>query len=472
VSRRLLATYITLTLVVLAALEIPLGIQYGRGEKRDLTNGIKTDALVMGTFAEDPLERGRRTPSRQLLDVARKYTDDPGGRVVVVDRRGTSILDTASRAGRSFASRPEFRATLSAHPTIATGTRHSGTLGTDLIYVAVPITAPNGRTLGALRITYPTSALDSRVTHYWLLLAAIGGVVLAAATVVGLRFARTLTRPLSALERAAAAVGRGDLGARAPEQGPPEIRAVAAQFNETVARLDALLDSQQEFVADASHQLRTPLAALRLRLENLERDVAEEGRRDIEAALVEVERLARLVDGLLALARADAAKPEPAPIDLKQLVATRLDHWRPEVERRRVELDERVEPGLQALATPGALDQVLDNLLSNALAVSPAGSTIAVEARPVADGVELHVVDEGPGMTADQRRRAFDRFWRAGASGTGTGIGLAVVRRLVAADGGSIELREAPGGGLDAAVRLRRGPNTSRPNPNARLVRA
>jgi signal transduction histidine kinase len=463
---------VTLTVVVLAALEIPLGIQYGRSEKRDLTSGIKTDALVMATFAEDPLERAQRKPSAQLLDVAQKYMRDPGGRVVVVDRRGTSILDTASAAGRSFASRPEFRSTLSRRPTIATGTRHSATLGTDLIYVAVPITAPDGKALGALRITYPTSALDSRVTHYWLLLAAIGGVVLAAATLVGLRFARTLTKPLSGLERAAAAVGGGDLHARAPEEGPPEVRAVAAEFNETVARLDALLDSQQAFVADASHQLRTPLAALRLRLENLERDVDTDGKRDLEAALAEVARLARLVDGLLTLARADAAKPESVAIDLATLVATRLDHWQAEADRRGFELEAFFDPGLQALATAGALDQVLDNLFSNALAVSPAGTTITVEARPAGDGIDLHVRDQGPGMTADQRRRAFDRFWRAGAPGTGTGLGLAVVHRLVTADGGTIELRDAPGGGLDAAIRLRRGPNTARPNPNARLVRA
>jgi signal transduction histidine kinase len=464
---------VTLTIVVLAALEIPLGIQYGRSEKRDLTNGIKTDALVMATFAEDPLERGLQRPSPQLAGVARNYARDPGGRVVVVDRHGRSILDTASPAGRSFASRPEFRATLSSRPTIATGTRHSATLGTDLIYVAVPITAPGGRTLGALRITYGTSALDARVTHYWLLLAAIGGVVLAAATLVGLRFARTLTKPLAALERAAAAVGRGDLDARAPEEGPPEVRAVAAEFNETVVRLDGLIDSQQEFVADASHQLRTPLAALRLRLENLERDVGPAGRADLEAALGEVARLGRLVDGLLALARADASRPEPEPVALGPLVQLRLEHWRPEADRRSVLLAGEVEPELQALATPGVLEQVLDNLISNALAAAPAGSAVSVTAGSQgAAVVELHVTDQGPGMSAEQRRRAFDRFWRQGAPGTGTGLGLAVVQRLVSADGGSVELEAAPGGGLDAAVRLRRGPNVPRRNPNARLVRA
>lgn len=472
-SRRLLATYITLTVVVLAALEIPLGIQYGRSEKRDLTNGIKTDALVMAALAEDPLEHGSSAPSAQLAGAARKYTSDPGGRVVVVDRRGISILDTESTSGRSFASRPEFAAALAAHPAIATGTRHSNTLGTDLIYVAVPITAPKGAVVGALRITYPTSALDSRVTRYWLLLAAIGGVVLAAATLVGLRFARTLTRPLSDLERAAAAVGAGDLTVRARDDaGPPELRSLAVQFNDTVTRLDALLDSQQEFVADASHQLRTPLAALRLRLENLERDVAADGQADLAAALSEVERLGRLVDGLLALARADAAKPEPAPVDLAALVEARFEHWRPSAAAHAVELRASVAPGTLVLATAGALEQVLDNLLSNALAVSPPGSAISVDAREPDELVELHVTDQGTGMSAEQRRRAFDRFWRVGRPGTGTGLGLAIVHRLVTADGGTIELRDTPGSGLDVVIGLRSVLNAPRAKPNPRLVRA
>ena len=464
-SRRLLASYITLTIVVLAALEIPLGIQYGRNEKRDLTNRIARDALVMATFAEDPLERGASKAPAGLVRAARSYQQAPGGRVVVVNGRGISIVDTRDPVGQNMRTpgRPEIVRALGG--SVASGTRHSNQLGTDLIYVAVPI-ASGGHTRGAVRMT---SALDSRVNRYWLLLAAIGGVVLTAAALIGLRFARTLTRPLSALEHTAAEVGEGDLSARAPETGPPEIRALAVRFNETVARLDALLNSQQAFVADASHQLRTPLAALRLRLENLERDVMPPGRHDLDAALDEVGRLARLVDGLLALARADAAVHAAARVHVSAVVHGRIEHWAPHAEAHAVALEVDVGDDLWALATPGALEQVLDNLLSNAIAVSPVGSSIHVEATDAAGAVDLHVVDGGPGMTAAQRARAFDRFWRAGPPGTGTGLGLAIVHRLVSADGGSVELREAPGGGLDAAIRLRAA---SVANPNPRLARA
>jgi signal transduction histidine kinase len=454
VSRRFLATYVALAVVVLAALEIPLGIEYGRSERRDLTGRIERDALTMATFAEGTLERRLAKPPAALLRVAKRYQRTPGGRVVIVDSAGLALLDTHPPfpGRRSFASRPEFAAALKGN--IASGTRHSRTLRANLIYVAVPI-ASGGRVRGAVRITYPSSTLDTRVRRYWLLLAAIGGVVLAAATVIGLRFARTLTEPLSALERTAAAVGGGDLRARAPaDSGPPEVRALAAEFNETVERLDTLLRSQKEFVADASHQLRTPLAALRLRLENAERDLAARGNPDVQAALAEVTRLARLVDGLLTLARADAARPDPVPVDLAPVVRTRVDAWSAETAARGVLLDVCVPERLVALATPGSVEQVLDNLISNALAVSQPGQTIRIEGGRRGREVTLHVRDEGPGMTAEQRSRAFDRFWRAGPPGGGTGLGLAIAHRLVTAGGGTIELREAAPVGLDVAITL------------------
>jgi hypothetical protein len=204
VSRRLLATYVTLTVVILAALEIPLGISYGRSERRDLTARIERDTLVMAAVSEEMLEGRPARVDRAVARAARTYRADTGGRVVIVDSRGTAVVDTGSGVGRSFLSRPEFAAALRGD--IVSGQRHSQTLGTDLIYVAVPVgSGTNVR--GAVRITYPTSALDRRVRRYWLLLAAIAGVVLAAATLIGLRFARTLTRPLSGLEAAASAGG-------------------------------------------------------------------------------------------------------------------------------------------------------------------------------------------------------------------------------------------------------------------------
>jgi signal transduction histidine kinase len=471
VSRRFLATYIALAIVVLVSLEIPLGIQYGRSERRDLTGRIEQDALLMATFAEDSLERGLTRPPAGLARIASSYQRQPGGRVVIIDANGLSLLDTKPPfpGPRSFTSRPEFAAALRGQ--VATGQRHSKTLGTNLMYVAVPV-ASGGVIRGAVRITYPTGTLDARVHRYWLILGATGGIVLLLATAVGIQFARTLTKPLSQLEEAAAAVGAGDLEARAPTTaGPPEIRALASEFNQTVTRLDGLLRSQREFVADASHQLRTPLAALQLRLENLERDVDETGKPSLEGALAEVDRLARLVEGLLTLARADASRPSPEPIDILSLVNTRVDAWHHELAARAVAITTQVRPGTAVLATPGSLEQVLDNLISNAARAMPGGGRVTLTAAGAGDAVELHVRDTGPGMTPDQRARALDRFWRASSTGTGTGLGLAIVSRLVAADGGTVELRAADGGGLDVVIRLPAGETpAATPRPGARAV--
>src|SRR5207253_10611086 len=167
------------------------------------------------------------------------------------------------------------------------------------------------------------------IRRYWLVLLAIAGIVLAVAAVVGVRLAAFVVRPLRRLERAAAAVGQGELSTRAPhDEGPPEVRSLAAVFNETVARLEQLLRSQEEFVADASHQLRTPLTALRLRLENLARDVEPPGQAELAGALAEVERLAGLVDSLLALARADAGASPAGRVELGRLLDARVAAWR------------------------------------------------------------------------------------------------------------------------------------------------
>jgi signal transduction histidine kinase len=320
--------------------------------------------------------------------------------------------------------------------------------------VAVPVAA-GGRVEGAVRITYPTSTVDARIRRYWLVLAAIAAVVLAVAALAGIRLAAFVVRPLSRLEDAAAAVGGGDLGARAPEDlGPPEVRSLAKVFNETTAKLDQLIRSQEEFVADASHQLRTPLTALRLRLENLERDVAAAGRKELEGALAELERLGLLVDGLLALSRAAAGAAPTEQLELEELVRERVEAWSALAQERGLTLVAETDGAVSARAAPERVRQVLDNLVENAVEVSPAGGTVTVTARAAPPWAELRVRDQGPGLDTEGVRRAFDRFWR-GRAGEGSGLGLAIVRRLVEADAGQVELAPAPGGGLDAIVRLR-----------------
>jgi two-component system OmpR family sensor kinase len=303
-----------------------------------------------------------------------------------------------------------------------------------------------------VRITYPTSELDRRVRNYWLVLAGIAAIVLAAATLIGLSFARWIRRPLEGLEVAAAEAGAGDLSARAPvPDAPPELRRLALEFNDMVARVDGLVAVQRDFVADASHELRTPLTALRLRLENLERHVGDSGRTSLTAASAEVERLSGLVDELLALARADAGTAPAESVDLTEVASARIASWRPVAGD--VVLTLNAPAAVRARVGRDRVTQVIDNLVSNALRHAPGTSAVTVRVARKGHAVELCVADEGPGLSDEQKARAFDRFWRAG-SGGGSGLGLAIARRLVEVDGGTIELRDAAGGGLEAVVRI------------------
>jgi signal transduction histidine kinase len=454
VRSRILVGYLGLVVVVLAALEIPLGVQFGRNEQRTLETKVEHDATTIASVAPDTLRRPTRRRLQAIAGVAYRYRRDTGGRVVIVNRKGVAVIDTnASGPGvTSFRSRPEIASALRGN--VASGTRVSRTLHTHLLYVAVPVAA-NGRIEGAARITYPTSAVDSRIRRYWLVLAAIAAIVIAVAIVVGLAVTTFITRPLRRLEGAARDVGAGDLTARAPEhEGPPEVRSLATVFNETVAKLDQLLRSQEEFVADASHQLRTPLTALRLRLENLARDVAPAGRAELDGAVAEVARLASLVEALLALARADTSRAAASPVDVDLVVRERVGAWSALADERGVRLTTVGAAATPARTSEERVRQVLDNLLENALEVSPHGGTITVEIRSAPPWIELRVRDEGPGLKPEERERAFDRFWR-NRTGAGSGLGLAIVRRLVEQDGGGVELLEAPGHGLEAVARLR-----------------
>jgi len=450
VRRRLLASYLTITLVTLLLLVVPLGQTFASRERDRLLRDIEQDAIVVASLSEDSLERG--TPP-DLASTLTTYAADPGGRIVVVDNAGYSVADsdTATPTGTSFRNRPEIMSAIQGRR--AEGRRSSTTLNADLLYVAVPV-ASSGVVHGAVRITYPSSTLDDRIRSVWLGLGVLAVIVAVAVAMVGIALAALVTRPVDRLKQAARQIAEGDLSARAPtDAGAPELRELALVFNETAERQQELLEAQRDFVGDASHQLRTPLAAIRLQLENIEAVVPIEVQPAVAAVRAETARLGRISEGLLALTKASQT-PQTRPTDLGAILGERDDMWSPIAEDAGVHLGVAATP-CWVEAVPGALEQILDNLIDNALDVAPDGSDVRVNTTIVDGRVELHVTDQGPGLDEEERRRAFDRFWRGpSAEPGGTGLGLAIVARLAAQCNGVAELRTGPEGGLDAVIVL------------------
>ncbi|MEP6623087.1 MAG: HAMP domain-containing sensor histidine kinase, partial [Acidimicrobiia bacterium] len=165
--------------------------------------------------------------------------------------------------------------------------------------------------------------------------------------------------------------------------------------------------------------------------------------------------LSRLVDGLMALARAERGTAPAEALALAAIVSGRLDAWSAFADEHAVRLAADLDQTLTVRVAPGSVEQALDNLIANAIDVSPRDGAIVVDARLRSGFVEVRVTDDGPGMTDEQRARALDRFWRASAGGGGSGLGLAIVRQLIEADGGTVGLEAASGGGLCVVLRLR-----------------
>ena len=457
-TRRLLASYLSIAAFVLLVLEVPLAITYARSEVERLTRDLERDATVLASLAEDLLEQDA---ANALQPTVEDYARRTGARALVTDAEGITVADSdpAFPPPRDVSTRPEVEEALAGRRT--SGARASATLGEDLRYVAVPVLSAGG-VHGAVRLTYPGGALAARITQQRLALVGIAVVVLLGTALVGVRIAQQVARPARALQRTVAAVAAGDLEARAPEDdGPQELRALAGHLNAMATQLGATLEAQRAFVADASHQLRSPLTAVRLELDNLVDAVEAPDVRDaVERVAAEVARLTSLVEGLLVLARDDGRLPAPVGIDASAVVRERAAFWEPLAAERAVEVTVvGADAPAPARAVPGALEQVVDNLVANALEVAPAGTPVElrVERGTVGGEVVVTVADRGPGMTEEERVRAFDRFWQGRRRTGGSGLGLAIAQRLASASGGSVRLRAADGGGLAAEVRVPAG---------------
>jgi len=438
-------------LLALIAIGVPLAVSIGDRVDAEVRAQARSQADVVAASASELLEPGQRSVLRRLVRVS---ATSARGRVIVVGRNGRLLADSAGAPpGRSYANRPEIRAALGGHGEQIT--RGSATLGTSILATSAPVLA-HRRTEGAVRVTQSVDAVHRAVKTAIVDLVALGGVVLLLGLVAGAIVAQQIARPIRRLDRAARQVAAGDLDAAVAIRGSTEQRSLARTFNEMTQRVKRMLRGQQDFVADASHQLRTPLTGLRLRLEGLAegRPAGDPSRAELESSLAEVDRLSLIVEELLVLSRAGEHEMPGEQIDLADAAARAAQRWRGSAEKASIQLEVRGEGhSARAWCAPSDFDRALDALLENALSYSPAGSTVTVASGP---GL-VEVRDRGPGLASGEAESVFGRFRRgsAGRQGpAGTGLGLPIARELTREWGGDVTLSPREGGGTTASIRF------------------
>ena len=458
-ARRIVLTMLALIGALLVTTVVPLGLITTGHERSSFRQDTMLSARALAGLAEDRLAD---PPPAGIAPVARALAQArQAGEQVRVYSAGRRLV-TGTDGGD--AAIPAATLTSALHGRTVVDTRVD-----DRLRVTVPVLGDSGgMVVGAVVLSRSSAELEERVDVLWTWLGAVALAGLAAAAVAATALARWVSRPLSDLDAAAQRLGSGALDTRsAAGNGPPEVRRLARNFNGMAGRLESLVHGNRATIADVSHQLRTPLAALRLRLDVLTQDSDAETAEELAGAQDEIARLSHLVDGLLALARAESVLVEPVSVRLDEVIRDRAAAWRPVAEERGVELRQSCHGPVPAMAGEGHLEQVLDNLLANALDAVPAGGHVQVSAAAEGDGAQVVVADDGPGMTPRQQEMAFRRF--VSSTPGGAGLGLAIVHRLVTSNGGSTALSDTPGGGLTVTVTLpaQRQDRGRRPGPGS-----
>jgi len=278
---------------------------------------------------------------------------------------------------------------------------------------------------------------------------------------LAMRAFRNIATPLADIMAAADAVAEGDLSVRVPAHGPGEFEQLARSFNRMTQELERADQQRRNLTADVAHELRTPLHIIQGNLEGVIDGVYEPTAEHIGITLDETRALARLVDDLRTLSLAEAGQLHMRwePVDLLELLTDVSTSFSGQAEAADIELRIETEDTPAITADVGRLDQVLSNLVANALRYTPSGGRITLQARGIDNGIRLSVSDTGQGIPAKDLPYIFDRFWRGDrarshASGASSGLGLAIARQLVKAHNGSITAQSEPGQGTIFTIDL------------------
>ena len=393
--RRLVWATVTVAVTGILVLGLPLAFLAGKVVRDDAVHRLDREASSVGFAIDDDLEHDR-TLDQALLD--RLAGTDR--QIIVRETNGRIVTGGARIVGRHLVG-------------TATVERH-----------------------GVVTVSIPARDTERRELLAVLVVAGLALTGIAVAVGLAIVVARRLGRPVRELAHASARLGAGDFSVRSPRSGIAELDAVATALDQSATRIDDLVRAEREMATNASHQLRTPLTALRLRLEELASVSDAAMRGEAEAALAQADRLAVTIDEMLALARAHA-QADLSAVDISRLVSDRVETWRVPARREQRSIELRADPGCEAIVSAPALVQAIDALIDNAL--RHGSGTVQVVVAQRARHVEVTIEDEGPGIPAAAAATVFERHVSLRG---GTGVGLALARSLVESSGGRLELTD------------------------------
>jgi len=323
--------------------------------------------------------------------------------------------------------------------------------------VAAQPVVRDGDVVGAVVSVSPVAQAQARVRNRWLVLIGAELVALFGAAVLAGRLAGWLLRPVARLDEAAHQISAGDLGARVPTgSGPPELRRLEHSFNDMAVHVQEAVEAQRAFVADASHQLRNPLAALLIRLEGLKLAPPSRQVAAADSALADGRHLAGTLDRMLALAQVEHTGASAGPMDVGAVVDQRLASWRVVADVRSIAVLRTGVSRVMGRHEPSAFSGALDAVLDNSLKYSPEHSTVSVEVVIGESTVGVVVTDDGPGVPVEDLPRVVDRFWRSSetAREAGTGLGMSIAKTLLERHGGRLDVATTPDRGLRVSLRV------------------
>ncbi|MFG1945671.1 sensor histidine kinase [Nonomuraea sp. NPDC048826] len=441
--------------VLTCGFAVPLGIGTAAGVSRELHDKAVRRTWELAELAESALAgRDLTALRREVAGRARAC----GCAALVLDHGGV-----VAAAGMDRAPGGDYRAAASAAVAGAAAEPPSVIWPWDSAPLVLGTAVRrDGLLLGAAVTMSPTDGVRSAVGVRLLVLAVIAGlVVLAAAELVIGPLVRWVMNPVRLLADATEQVRSGVTYARVPQAtGPPEIRRLVRGFNEMADCVLTLATRQRDFVAQASHQLRNPITALRLCVENaFELGSEPYQSEDLKLALSEVDRLCAIVDSLLLMAKSENSQAPPVVVDVSATVVQRVDAWRSAYDRNSVPLITNIPDGVRTVCLPELIEHGLDALLDNALKFGEQAPVRVIVQRR-GDMIDVVVRDQGPGLPAEELEFVGARFWRSARHQNvpGTGLGLAIIRRLAEESGSQVIMAAGRPRGLEVRIRVPAAP--------------